>query len=462
MRRGVLLAHRIGESAAILGGQYAPTIDSKGERMKILIVGGGGREHSLAWKIAQSPLVEKIFCAPGNPGIAQAAECVNISAEDIGSLYNFVLKHHIDLTVVGPEGPLSAGIVDKFEKGGLKIFGPSKRAAMIEGSKSFAKNIMRKHGIPTAEFKVFDEPSMAKKYASSLGTPVVVKADGLTRGKGAFVCKTEQEAFDNIDLILKDKIFHEAGNRIVVEEYLTGEEVSILALTDGKTIVTLESAQDHKTAYNGDKGPNTGGMGAYSPVPFIDREFYYRIEKEILVPTVHAMKRENSPYKGVLYAGLMITSAGPKVLEFNARFGDPETQALIMRLKCDLVPLLLATVEESLDKAHLEWDERASVCVVMASKGYPEKYEKGKEIHGLPVCVPRTGREAQKGMGDVQIFHAGTALKHGKVVTDGGRVLGVTALGKDIKEAQGRAYEAVHKISFEGAYFRTDIGAKGM
>ncbi|MGR3310159.1 MAG: phosphoribosylamine--glycine ligase [Candidatus Brocadiales bacterium] len=419
--------------------------------MKILIVGGGGREHSLAWKIAQSPLVEKIFCAPGNAGIAQVAECINICAEDISALYNFTLKKHIDLTVVGPEDPLSAGIVNKFDKGGLKIFGPSKRAAMIEGSKCFAKNIMRKHGIPTADFRIFDEPSMAKEYVSSLGTPVVIKADGLTRGKGVYVCKTEQEAFNSIDRIMKDKIFLEAGSRIVVEEYLTGEEVSILALTDGKTIVPLESAQDHKTAYDGDKGPNTGGMGAYSPVPFINREFYYRIEREILVPVVHAMKRENSPYKGVLYAGLMITSTGPKVLEFNARFGDPETQALIMRLKCDLVPLLLATVEENLDKAQLDWDERASVCVVMASKGYPEKYEKGKEIHGL---------EAQKGVEDVQIFHAGTTLKHGRIMTNGGRVLGVTALGSNVKEAQKRAYEVVHQISFEGAYFRTDIGAK--
>lgn len=419
--------------------------------MKILMVGGGGREHCLAWKIAQSPLVEKIFCAPGNPGIAQVAECIDISAEDIGSLYNFAFKHHIDLTVVGPEDPLSAGIVDKFEKGGLKIFGPSKRAAMIEGSKSFAKNIMRKHGIPTADFKVLDEPSMAKKYVSSLGAPVVIKADGLTKGKGAYVCKTEEEAFHCIDLIMKDKIFKEAGNRIVVEEYLTGEEVSILALTDSKTIVPLESVQDHKTAYDGDKGPNTGGMGAYSPVPFVNRESYSRIEKEILVPIVHAMKRGNCPYKGVLYAGLMITSTGPKVLEFNARFGDPETQALIMRLKCDLLPLLLATVDESLENAQLDWDERASICVVMASKGYPEKYEKGKEIYGL---------DAQKGMEDVQIFHAGTTLKHGKIVTDGGRVLGVTALGKDIRAAQERAYEAVHQISFEGAFFRTDIGAK--
>lgn len=419
--------------------------------MKILMVGGGGREHCLVWKIAQSPLVEKIFCAPGNPGIAQAAECIDISAEDIGSLYNFVFKHHIDLTVVGPEDSLSAGIVDKFEKGGMKIFGPSKRAAMIEGSKSFAKNIMRKHGIPTADFKVLDEPSMAKKYVSSLGTPVVIKADGLTRGKGTYVCKTEEEAFRSIDLIMTDKIFREAGERIVIEEYLAGEEVSILALTDSKTIVPLESVQDHKTAYDGDKGPNTGGMGAYSPVPFVNRESYSRIEKEILVPIVHAMKRGNCPYKGVLYAGLMITSTGPKVLEFNARFGDPETQALIMRLKSDLVPLLLATVDESLEKAQLDWDERASVCVVMASGGYPEKYEKGKEIYGL---------DAQKGMEDVQIFHAGTTLKHGKIVTDGGRVLGVTALGKDIRAAQERAYEAVHQISFEGAYFRTDIGAK--
>jgi phosphoribosylamine--glycine ligase len=431
-------------------------IHSQGDRMKILIVGGGGREHSLVWKVSQSPMVEKIFCAPGNPGIAQLAECINISTEDIGSLYNFALKHHIDLTVVGPEDPLSAGIVNKFEKGGLKIFGPSKRAARIEGSKCFSKNIMRKHGIPTAGFKLFDEPSMAKTYVSSLTPPVVIKADGLTGGKGAYVCKTEQEALHCIDLIMEDKIFHEAGNRIVVEEFLTGEEVSILILTDGKTIVPLESAQDHKAAYDGNEGPNTGGMGAYSPVPFVNRELYHQIEREILVPIVHAMKRENCPYKGVLYAGLMITSTGPKVLEFNARFGDPEAQALIMRLKCDLVPLLIATVEEGLDKAAsggLEWDERASVCVVMTSKGYPEKYEKGKEIHGL---------EAQEGMKDVQIFHSGTILKHGKVLTTGGRVLGVTALGKDIKEAQERAYEAVHKISFEGAYFRTDIGAKAI
>ena len=421
--------------------------------MEVLVVGSGGREHALVWKIAQSPMVKKVYCAPGNPGISEVAECVDIDAENIEGLYNFALKKKIDLTVVGPEDVLVAGIVDRFKDGHLNIFGPNKRASVIEGSKVYAKTIMKKYGIPTADFKVFDDLKYAKKHISTCDFPLVIKADGLAKGKGVFVCKTLKEADRHIDDIMKEKIFGYAGERIVIEEFLSGEEVSILAITDGKTIVPLSSVQDHKAVYEGDKGPNTGGMGAYSPVPFVTDDLQSSIEENILVPIVHALKKENRPYKGVIYAGLMITNAGPKVLEFNARFGDPETQVLLMRMKSDLVPLLLSTVKNNIEEVEIEWHDGVSVCVIMASKGYPDKYEKGLPVFGL---------EAVKSVTNVQVFHAGTAIKDGKVVTNGGRVLGVTILERDLEKAQKNVYEAIKKLSFDGAYYRKDIGTKAI
>ena len=421
--------------------------------MEVLVVGSGGREHALVWKIAQSPMVKKVYCAPGNPGISEVAECVDIDAENIEGLYNFALKKKIDLTVVGPEDVLVAGIVDRFKDGHLNIFGPNKRASVIEGSKVYAKTIMKKYGIPTADFKVFDDLKYAKKHISTCDFPLVIKADGLAKGKGVFVCKTLKEADRHIDDIMKEKIFGYAGERIVIEGFLSGEEVSILAITDGKTIVPLSSVQDHKAVYEGDKGPNTGGMGAYSPVPFVTDDLQSSIEENILVPIVHALKKENRPYKGVIYAGLMITNAGPKVLEFNARFGDPETQVLLMRMKSDLVPLLLSTVKNNIEEVEIEWHDGVSVCVIMASKGYPDKYEKGLPVFGL---------EAVKSVTNVQVFHAGTAIKDGKVVTNGGRVLGVTILERDLGKAQKNVYEAIKKLSFDGAHYRKDIGTKAI
>jgi len=421
--------------------------------MEVLVVGSGGREHALVWKIAQSPMVKKVYCAPGNPGISEVAECVDIDAENIEGLYNFALKKKIDLTVVGPEDVLVAGIVDRFKDKHLNIFGPNKRASVIEGSKVYAKTIMKKYGIPTADFKVFDDLKYAKKHISTCDFPLVIKADGLAKGKGVFVCKTLEEADRHIDDIMKEKIFGYAGERIVIEGFLSGEEVSILAITDGKTIVPLSSVQDHKAVYEGDKGPNTGGMGAYSPVPFVTDDLQSSIEENILVPIVHALKKENRPYKGVIYAGLMITNAGPKVLEFNARFGDPETQVLLMRMKSDLVPLLLSTVKNNIEEVEIEWHDGVSVCVIMASKGYPDKYEKGLPVFGL---------EAVKSVTNVQVFHAGTAIKDGKVVTNGGRVLGVTILERDLEKAQKNVYEAIKKLSFDGAYYRKDIGTKAI
>ncbi|MCF6149846.1 MAG: phosphoribosylamine--glycine ligase [Candidatus Kuenenia sp.] len=417
--------------------------------MKILIIGSGGREHAIAWKIAQSPRVKKIFCAPGNPGIAEVAECVDIDADNIEDLFYFASKQKIDLTVVGPEDPLLAGIVDKFKDGKLNIFGPSKRASIIEGSKVFAKNIMRKHGIPTADFRVFEDIKKAEKYLEKCSVPIVLKADGLAKGKGVFVCKTLEEAQEHLQEIMVEKIFGSAGDKVVIEECLQGEEVSILAITDGQTIIPFSSARDHKAIYDGNKGPNTGGMGAYSPSPLITNDLQLYIEENVLVPIVHAMKRENRPYNGIIYAGLMITNAGPKVLEFNARFGDPETQALLVRMKSDLVSLFMAAINNSLDKAEIEWYDSHSVCVVLASKGYPGRYKKGLPISGL---------QSVKAFKNVQVFHAGTAKDNGNIVTSGGRVLGVTALGKDVSEARTIAYSAINSLTFEGMYYRKDIG----
>ncbi|HHT9158145.1 MAG TPA: phosphoribosylamine--glycine ligase [Candidatus Tripitaka californicus] len=417
------------------------------------MIGSGGREHCLAWKIARSPRLKKLYCTPGNPGISSVADCVDIASEDVESLCNFARKEKIDLAVVGPEGPLVAGLVDRFQANGLRAFGPTKKAALLEGSKVFSKNLMRKYGIPTAEFRVFSELVPARRYIESINGPVVVKVDGLAGGKGAFVCKNTEGALKAVEEIMEERTFGPAGERVVVEEYLEGEEVSVLALTDGKTIVPLEPVQDHKALCDGDKGPNTGGMGAYTPVPLFNAELASRVEEEILVPTVHAMKREGRSYKGVLYVGLMVTTTGPRVLEYNVRFGDPETQPLLMRLDGDLLGLLLATVEDRLEEAEFSWDTRAALCVVMTSAGYPGNYEKGKEIKGFETL---SGRE------DLMVFHAGTALKQKKVVTAGGRVLGVTALGKDLQEAQKKAYEAAGKISFDGAYYRKDIGWRAL
>ena len=421
--------------------------------MKVLVIGSGGREHSLVWKIAQSPLVSKIFCAPGNPGISELAECINIAADQTDQLCKFAVKENIDLTVVGPEAPLVDGIVDMFNKHELKVFGPDKKAAILEDSKVFSKCLLKKHGIPTADFKCFDDYQQARRYILSKEAPIVVKADGLSKGKGVFVCKTNDEALHALDSIMKDKVFGNAGNQVVIEECLIGEEISLLAFTDGRNIVAMESSQDHKTVFDGDEGPNTGGMGAYSPVPIMTSELYLQVEKEILVPTVHAMNREERPYKGVIYIGLMITSSGPMVLEFNVRLGDPEAQVILSRMRSDIVPIMLATISGELDKVDLEWYPQASVCVVMASGGYPGSYDNGKEISGLHLLKNQDG---------ISVFHAGTKSADGKVVTNGGRVLGVVASGGDIEEAQKNVYEAVSKVSFDGAHYRRDIASKAI
>ncbi|NPV43374.1 MAG: phosphoribosylamine--glycine ligase [Firmicutes bacterium] len=419
--------------------------------MKVMVVGGGGREHTLVWKIKQSPLVKEIYCAPGNAGIERIAVCINIPAEDIEALAEFALNEKIDLTVVGPEAPLTMGIVDEFEKRGLKVFGPSKKAAEIEGSKVFAKELMERYGIPTAHYRVFDDPIEAGEYIKDKGAPVVVKADGLAAGKGVIVALTEDEALEGVKRIMKDREFGRAGDRIVVEEYLEGPEVSILAFTDGNTVIPMVSAQDHKRVYDNDRGPNTGGMGAFAPSPVYTPDIARVVENEILKKTIDAMKRENRPYKGVLYAGLMITSKGPKVLEFNCRFGDPEAQAVLPLLESDLVSVMQAVIDGRLDEAEIRWKDKKAVCVIMASGGYPRKYEKGFKISGI--------EEAEKIEG-ITVFHAGTAKKGDSIVTAGGRVLGVTALGDNLDSAARLAYKGVEKISFKGAHYRKDIGRK--
>jgi phosphoribosylamine--glycine ligase len=421
--------------------------------MKVLVVGGGGREHALVWKIAQSPRVKRVYCAPGNAGISEQATIVPIKANDLNGLLEFALKEKIDLTVVGPEDPLTRGIVDLFESKGLLIFGASGKAAEIEGSKAFAKEIMKKYYIPTAFCGIFDKRDDAVKYIRKVGAPVVVKADGLAAGKGVIICKTVEEAVQAVDEIMVKKIFGEAGNRVVVEEYLVGEEASYIAFTDGKTILPLASSQDHKAIFDGDQGPNTGGMGAYSPAPVVTDEVHGKIIEKILRPIIYGMGEEGRPYKGVLYAGLMIHEGHPKVLEFNARFGDPETQPVLMRMKGDIVSILEACMRGTLAQHRIEWDNRSSVCVVMASKGYPGDYEKGKAIKGL---------EEVSRMEGVFVFHAGTARQDGQIATNGGRVLGVTGLGEDIPRAIEKTYRAVRKISWDGVYYRTDIGQKAL
>jgi phosphoribosylamine--glycine ligase len=421
--------------------------------MKVLVVGGGGREHALVWKIAQSPKVTKVYCAPGNAGISELAEIVPVKANDLQGLLKLALKEKIDLTVVGPEEPLTLGIVDLFESKGISIFGSNRKAAEIEGSKAFAKEIMKKYRIPTASFMTFENPKEAIAYLRKQGAPIVVKADGLAAGKGVMVCKTVEEAIRSVEQIMVEKMFGEAGKKVVVEECLTGEEASYIAFTDGKSILPMASSQDHKPIFDGDEGPNTGGLGAYSPAPVVTEEVHQQIMEKILRPMIQGMWEEGRPYRGVLYAGLMIKDGQPKVLEFNARFGDPETQPALMRMRGDIVPILEGCMKGTLSQCQIEWDERAAVCVVMASKGYPGDYEKGKAINGL--------QEVSR-MKDVVVFHAGTASKEGQIVTNGGRVLGVTGLGEDIPRAIERSYEAVKKISWDGVHYRTDIGQKAM
>jgi len=430
--------------------------------MRILVIGSGGREHALVWKIAQSKLVDKIFCAPANGGIARLAERVDIKADDISGLRDFALREKIDLTVVGPEAPLASGIVDEFQKYNLKAFGPTKKAARLESSKVFAKELMCKYKVPTADFCIFDNSQKAIRYVNQVGAPCVVKADGLAAGKGVFVCRTIREAEEAIDCILGQKCFGQAGDRIVIEDCLQGQEASIIVFTDSQEVIPLASSQDHKRVFDGDAGPNTGGMGAYSPAPVVTEGLNQQILQTIVYPTIKGLKSEGIPYKGILYVGIMVTSGGPKVLEFNVRFGDPETQAILPRLNSDLVEVMLATAEVGLSQhknkgGGLNWDRRNCVCVVCASGGYPDKYEKGKEISGL---------EQAEEMADIVVFHAGTksVITNGKshIVTDGGRVLGVTGLGSSIKEAIRRTYQAVGKIRFQGMHYRRDIGYRAI
>ena len=422
--------------------------------MRILVVGSGGREHALTWKLAQNPAVEKIYCAPGNGGTAELAENIPISSGDIDKLAQFAEEERIDLTVVGPEAPLVAGIVNEFEKRGLKIFGPRKEAALIEGSKVFAKELMERYGIPTGKAKVFEDFEEAKKYLKSVSPPLVVKADGLAAGKGVSVCFSLEEAEVALKSCFVERKFGEAGDRVIIEEYLEGEEVSFFVLTDGSSALPLLTAQDYKRVFDGDKGPNTGGMGSYSPAPFMNTQLEKKIMEEIMLPTVEALKREGREYKGVLYGGLIMTSDGPKVLEFNCRFGDPETQAILPLLESDLLEIMMAVVEENLREYRLNWRDEKCVDVVLASGGYPGKYEVGYLIEGI--------EEASR-VRNVCLFHAGTKRgEDNKLYTSGGRVLNVSARGRSYREARERAYEAIEKIRFEGMHFRKDIGEKGI
>jgi phosphoribosylamine---glycine ligase len=421
--------------------------------MRVLIIGGGGREHALAWKIGQSPKVDKVYCAPGNAGTADVAENVDIAADDIDRLLEFALDNNIGLTVVGPEQPLVLGIVDRFREKGLRIFGPTAKAAEIEGSKVFSKDLMKKYGIPTAKYHASSSAQEALDHARNNEGPCVIKADGLAAGKGVIICQTSAGAVDAVTSIMVDKNFGDAGATIVNEEFMEGQEVSLLAFTDGKTVLPLDSAQDHKAAYDGDTGPNTGGMGAYSPAPVFTEALLNEVMETIMIPTVQAMEKEGRTYQGILYAGLMLTVDGPKVLEFNARFGDPETQPLLMRMQSDSVPLFEACIDGTLDQEKVEWKPQTAVCVVMAAEGYPGSYEKGKVITGLKATAEGS---------DVMVFHAGTKLADGKTITSGGRVLGVTALGADTKSAIANAYQAVEQISWDGVHYRKDIGRKAI
>jgi phosphoribosylamine--glycine ligase len=415
-------------------------------------VGSGGREHALVWKLAQSGRVSAIYCAPGNAGISRLAECVPLKADDVPGLVQFALQNAIDLVVVGPELPLTLGLVDELEAKGVKAFGPSRAAAEIEGSKAFAKDLMSRYGIPTARYGVFTEVEKAKRFSREMKGPWVIKADGLAAGKGVLICPTLGEADEAVEKVLSGKAVGKAGEKIVIEEHLEGEELSILAFCDGKTIVPMVPAQDHKRVFDGDRGPNTGGMGAYSPVPAGTGPLMREIREKILEPVIKAMEKEGRPYRGVLYPGLMLTKEGPKVLEFNCRFGDPETQVVLPRLESDLGEIILACVEERLYEVEINWRPEACITVVMASAGYPGEYKTGYPISGL--------EEAEAG--GAVVFHSGTALREGRVVTAGGRVLSVTALGRDIAEAREKAYQAVKKISFWGCQFRSDIARRAL
>jgi phosphoribosylamine--glycine ligase len=421
--------------------------------MNVLLIGNGGREHAIAWKLAQSKKLGKLFIAPGNPGTAQCGQNVPIGVCDIDKLLEFARQNKVELVVVGPEDPLDAGVVDAFEAAGIKAFGPGGKAAKLEADKAFAKQLMRASSVATAEGRIFDRYSDAKAYIASRDEAVVIKAAGLAKGKGVFVCDDPADGILAAEKIMCDKIFGSAGDVIIVEDKLIGEEASILAFVDGRNIYMMESSQDHKPVGDGDTGPNTGGMGAYSPAPVVTDHLMDQITREIIVPIVDGMNRNDTPYKGVLYAGVMATAGGARVLEFNVRFGDPETQPILMRLKNDLLEVLLAVCDGKLDEVTLNWDPRPAVCVVMASGGYPGDYKKGFKISGL--------EEASR-LKDVMVFHAGTKQQDGDIVTDGGRVLGVTALGQTIKEAKKKAYEAVNLIKFEGAYYRKDISDKAI
>lgn len=417
--------------------------------MKVLIVGGGGREHAIAWKVAQSEKVEKIYCAPGNTGIAEYAECVNIGAMEFEKLAAFAKEKEIDLTVVGMDDPLVGGIVDVFQAEGLRVFGPNKAAAILEGSKAFSKDLMKKYNIPTAAYENFDNAEEALAYLETAKFPIVLKADGLALGKGVLICNTLEEAKEGVRTIMLDKQFGESGNTMVVEEFMTGREVSVLTFVDGKTIKTMTSAQDHKRAKDGDQGLNTGGMGTFSPSPFYTKEVEDFCEKYIYQATVDAMRAEGRTFKGIIFFGLMLTEDGPKVLEYNARFGDPETQVVLPRMKTDIVDVFEACIDGTLDQVDLEFEDNAAVCVVLASAGYPEKYEKGFPIAGLEEFKKHDG---------YYCFHAGTKFDGENIVTNGGRVLGVTAKGADLKEARANAYAATEWIQFENKYKRNDIG----
>ncbi len=421
--------------------------------MKVLVVGSGGREHVLAWKLSNSRKVDKVFCAPGNGGISRVAKCVNIKADNIKALGDFATRNKIGLTVVGPEGPLTKGIVNEFQKRRLKIFGPDQNAAQIEGSKVFTKEFMRKYHIPTAAFKVFSIAAEAIGFCKSVEFPVVIKADGLAAGKGVILVNNFDQAVSTIEDIMVKKIFGNAGKRIVIESFLKGSEISVMAFTDGKTIVPLLSSQDHKKAFDGDRGPNTGGMGAYCPTSIMNNDLYEQVMEYILMPTMTGLRQEGITYKGILYAGLMITESGPKVLEYNCRFGDPETQAVLPLLKTDLLELMLAAVNQKLaGYKKLDWRNESAACVVMASKGYPGKYRTGLKISGLQ-NVNNTSQ---------QVFHAGTELKGNQFVTTGGRVLGVVGIDKTLRQALNKAYQGVNKIRFEGVMYRRDIGSKAI
>lgn len=418
--------------------------------MKVLIIGSGGREHAIAWKVAQNPKVEKIYCAPGNGGIGQTAECVPIGAMEFDKLAAFAKAEKIDLTIVGMDDPLVGGVVDVFEKEGLRVFGPRKNAAILEGSKAFSKDLMKKYNIPTAAYENFDDPEDAIAYLKEKAEfPIVLKADGLALGKGVLICNTLEEAEEGVKTIMLDKKFGSAGNTLVIEEFMTGREVSVLSFVDGKTIKTMTSAQDHKRAKDGDQGLNTGGMGTFSPSPFYTKEIDEFCQKNIYQPTVDAMAAEGREFKGIIFFGLMLTEKGPKVLEYNARFGDPEAQVVIPRMKNDMVEVCEACIDGTLDQIQLEFEDNAAVCVVLASEGYPVSYEKGFPIEGL---------ENFEGKEGYYVFHAGTALKDGRIVTNGGRVLGVTAKGSTLKEARKNAYAATEWIRFENKYMRHDIG----